>query len=92
MDYYTLDTYQIPVGTGSGFVWDRKGHVVTNYHVVRGARAVQVTLFDKRTINAKVVGADQDKDVAVLQLDLAEEEVGKLLPAEVGSSSNLVVG
>ena len=92
LDYYTLDTYQIPVGTGSGFIWDRKGHVITNYHVVRGAKQVQVTLIDGRTLGAKVVGAEGDKDVAVLQLDLPTDESSKLTPVDLGNSSNLVVG
>ncbi len=64
----SLDFKEIPQGTGSGFVWDRKGHVVTNFHVIKGASSVKVTFIDNRTYDARVVGFDEDRDVAVLQV------------------------
>lgn len=67
-------------------------HQVTNFHVVRGASDVQVTLFDKRSYSARVVGADADKDVAVLQLDAPNDVVAALQPVSLGSSSGLLVG
>ena len=50
-----MDTLQIPQGTGSGFVWDTKGHVVTNFHVIRGASDIKVALIDSSVYPAKVV-------------------------------------
>src|SRR5687767_381708 len=58
----------VPTGTGSGFLWDNKGHVVTNHHVVQGAQALSVTLHDHRTFDATVVGSDPRKDIAVLAM------------------------
>jgi S1-C subfamily serine protease len=84
-----------PVGTGSGFLWpapgNRPGVVVTNFHVVRGAAALKVTLYDQTTYDAKVLGADPEKDTAVLQLQGVPP--GKSLqPVSLGSSSDLQVG
>ncbi|WIA10403.1 hypothetical protein OEZ85_010595 [Tetradesmus obliquus] len=90
--YYSMDVERIPAGTGSGFVWDRQGHVVTNFHVIKGASEVKVTLLDQSTYSAKVVGFDPDKDVAVLQLDMPEEARAALQPVSLGSSTGLMVG
>src|SRR5262249_20301972 len=59
-------TAEVPEGTGSGFFWDEKGHIVTNFHVVRGANAAQVALGDGSTYRADLVGTAEDKDLAVL--------------------------
>ncbi|KAJ6949533.1 protease Do-like 1 [Populus alba x Populus x berolinensis] len=88
-DAFTLDVLEVPQGSGSGFVWDRDGHVVTNYHVIRGASDLKVTLADQSTYDAKVVGFDQDKDVAVLRVDAPKD---KLRPIPVGVSADLLVG
>nr|XP_043617195.1 protease Do-like 1, chloroplastic [Erigeron canadensis]XP_043617196.1 protease Do-like 1, chloroplastic [Erigeron canadensis] len=88
-DAFTLDVLEVPQGSGSGFVWDKKGHVVTNYHVIRGASDLRVTLADQSTYDAKVVGFDQDKDVAVLRIDAPKD---KLRPIPVGVSADLLVG
>ncbi|KAL5723716.1 Protease Do-like 1 [Ranunculus cassubicifolius] len=88
-DAFTLDVLEVPQGSGSGFVWDKDGHVVTNYHVIRGASDVRVTLSDQTTYEAKVVGFDQDKDVALLRIDAPKD---KLKPIPVGASANLLVG
>ncbi|KAF9666399.1 hypothetical protein SADUNF_Sadunf16G0225400 [Salix dunnii] len=88
-DAFTLDVLEVPQGSGSGFVWDREGHVVTNYHVIRGASDLKVTLADQSTYDAKVVGFDQDKDVAVLRVDAPKD---KLRPIPVGVSADLLVG
>jgi len=84
---------EVPTGTGSGFIWDAKGHIVTNYHVIKGAEtggvSLSVTLFDHRTFDAKVVGFDERKDIAVLQLDDAP---GNLHPIRVERGLELVVG
>ena len=76
-------------GEGSGTVIDRTGHVLTNYHVVEGAREIHVTLFDGQSYVAKLVGGDPDTDVAVLKIDAPAES---LVPVNFGSSSRLLVG
>ncbi|GFY83142.1 DegP protease 1 [Actinidia rufa] len=88
-DVFTLDVLEVPQGSGSGFVWDKNGHIVTNYHVIRGASDLKVTLADQTTYDAKVVGFDQDKDVAVLRVDAPKD---KLRPIPVGVSADLLVG
>ncbi|XP_009375106.2 protease Do-like 1, chloroplastic [Pyrus x bretschneideri] len=88
-DAFTLDVFEVPQGSGSGFVWDTDGHIVTNYHVIRGASDLRVTLADQSTYDAKVVGFDQDKDVAVLRVDAPKE---KLRPIPIGQSADLLVG
>ncbi|KAL0424288.1 UNVERIFIED_CONTAM: Protease Do-like 1, chloroplastic [Sesamum radiatum] len=88
-DAFTLDVLEVPQGSGSGFVWDTDGHIVTNYHVIRGASDLKVTLADQSTYDAKVVGFDQDKDVAVLRIDAPKD---KLRPIPIGVSADLLVG
>ncbi|KAK4477387.1 hypothetical protein RD792_016608 [Penstemon davidsonii] len=88
-DAFTLDVLEVPQGSGSGFVWDAQGHIVTNYHVIRGASDLKVTLADQSTYDAKVVGFDQDKDVAVLSIDAPKD---KLRPIPIGVSADLLVG
>src|SRR5678815_4445013 len=63
----TLDVTEIPQGTGSGFVWDQQGHVVTNFHVVAGGERASVTLNDGSTYPATIIGRHPDKDIAVLK-------------------------
>jgi len=85
----TLDVTEIRQGTGSGFVWDQQGHIVTNFHVVSGGDRASVTLNDGSTYPATIVGTHPDKDIAVLKIDAPPQ---KLLPLPVGQSSNLKVG
>ncbi|MFI4853410.1 MAG: S1C family serine protease [Phycisphaerales bacterium JB065] len=80
---------QVRSGTGSGFVWDEDGHIVTNYHVIRGATRVNVTFSDGQTRPAEIVGVAPDKDLAVLQVD---PEGLTLRPTPVGDSDALRVG
>lgn len=68
-DFFTLNLLQIPEGTGSGFIWDESGNIVTNFHVIQNADAAQVTLADHSTWKARRVGAAPDKDLAVLRID-----------------------
>lgn len=68
-DVFTLNIQDAPAGAGSGIVWDSSGHVVTNWHVVAGAAKVNVTFTDQQVFSATVVGYDDDKDIAVLQVD-----------------------
>lgn len=68
-DVFTLDLKEIPQGAGSGFVWDDEGHIVTNFHVIKGASDVQITFQDQKVKHGRVVGFDEDRDIAVLQID-----------------------
>lgn len=76
-------------GTGSGSVLDKKGHILTNYHVVENARKLEVTLFDGSKWEAKLIGADPSNDLAVIKIKAPQE---KLKPIPFGDSSNLKVG
>ena len=76
-------------GTGSGFVYDRKGHIVTNHHVVASGRNVIVTLSDDTRAPAEVVGSDPSSDLAVIKVDVPEP---LLVPVELGDSNRLQVG
>src|SRR5271165_5049782 len=76
-------------GTGSGFVIDKQGHLLTNYHVIQGAGAVRVTLFDGSNHAAKLIGQDASNDIAVLQIRAPSE---KLYPVTFGDSSRVLVG
>ncbi|HID87176.1 MAG TPA: trypsin-like serine protease [Anaerolineae bacterium] len=89
---YTYDFFLNVVpqeGTGSGFVYDREGHIVTNYHVVRGAEEIEVTLADETKVPAQVVGMDPSNDLAVIKIEVPPE---KLHPVELGDSRTLRVG
>ena len=88
-DLFTLNLYQIPEGTGSGFVWDTNGDVITNFHVIQNADAAQVTLADQSNWKARVVGVAADKDLAVLRIDAPAH---RLHPIPVGTSKDLQVG
>jgi S1-C subfamily serine protease len=76
-------------GTGSGFVIDKAGHILTNFHVVEGADTVQVTLADGSTHDAEVVGRDASNDVAILRINVGAD---RLVPVALGDSSKLLVG
>lgn len=76
-------------GAGSGFIMDEQGHVVTNHHVIAGARAVTVVFFDGREVEAEVVGTDPDSDLAVLLLETLPENVH---PLPLGNSEAVQVG
>ncbi|MCY3774967.1 MAG: trypsin-like peptidase domain-containing protein [Candidatus Aminicenantes bacterium] len=76
-------------GVGSGVVIDREGRIVTNFHVVQEASRIEVTLYDKSSYEAKVLGTDRFNDLAILEIDCPAE---KLHPIELGSSDNLKVG
>ncbi len=88
-DYWTRNVMEIPQGSGSGFVWDSDGHIITNYHVIQGADRAQVTLADQTTWDAELVGKAPEKDLAVLKITAPRKA---LQPIPVGGSSNLLVG
>ena len=88
-DFFGLNVLEVPQGTGSGVVWDARGFVVTNFHVIQGAQAAQVTLADHSSWSARLVGTEPDQDLAVLQIDAPAK---RLRPILVGSSGDLKVG
>jgi len=83
VDRYRMRATEEPAGTGSGFLWDDQGHVVTNFHVVDGGRSYTVTLYDQTEWPATLVGGDPRKDVAVLRIEAPPEKLTPLrLPPE----------
>jgi S1-C subfamily serine protease len=88
-DFWNRNVMEIPSGTGSGFIWDKEGHIITNFHVVQNASKIQVTLSDRTVWDAEVVGHEANKDLAVLKI---KADQNKLKPIPVGQSSNLKVG
>lgn len=88
-ELWSLNTFEVPQGSGSGFIWDRQGHIVTNYHVIQGADSIQVVMDDQSSYEAEVIGIDLDHDLAVLKIKV---EPHRLHPVEIGSSQNLRVG
>ena len=81
--------HELPLGAGSGFVWDRQGHVVTNFHVIDGAEQVEVALADHSHWRARLVGIAPELDLAVLRVDAPAE---RLVPLPVGDSTRVRVG
>jgi S1-C subfamily serine protease len=88
-DFFSLNVQQVPRGTGTGFVWDDKGHIVTNFHVIQEASGARVTLADQTSHRAQLVGVFPDRDLAVLKIDAP---AGKLPPLPIGTSRDLQVG
>jgi len=88
MEFWTRDVMTIPRGAGSGFVWDDKGHIITNFHVVAGAAEARVRFSDGKEFTATLVGASPLHDLAVLRIDSA----GKRQPLPLGTSADLKVG
>ncbi|GIX36541.1 MAG: 2-alkenal reductase [Lysobacteraceae bacterium] len=88
-DYWTRNVFSVPAGTGSGFVWDQHGHVVTNWHVIEGASEALVRLSNGRDYRAALVGASPEHDIAVLRIGVGFEPPP---PVPVGTSADLRVG
>jgi S1-C subfamily serine protease len=88
-DYWSRDVYEVPSGTGSGFIWDTEGHIITNFHVINGADKAEVTLSDRTSYSADLVGYSKEKDLAVLKIKAPQK---KLKPIKTGKSTNLRVG
>jgi S1-C subfamily serine protease len=94
VDYWAGQAVEVPAGTGSGFVWDDLGHIVTNFHVVQNARRLVVTLQDQSLYEAVVQGVEPRKDIAVLKIDAPKEKLkpirqrdSKQLRLEVGQKT-----
>ncbi|MBL8325947.1 MAG: trypsin-like peptidase domain-containing protein [Rubrivivax sp.] len=88
-DFFSMNVQRVPRGTGTGFVWDERGHIVTNFHVIQEASAARVTLADQSTHDAELVGAFPDRDLAVLRINAPKD---KLPPLAIGTSRELQVG
>jgi S1-C subfamily serine protease len=88
-DFWSRNVMRVPQGTGSGFMWDGDGHVVTNYHVIQGAQEALITLADQRSYPASLVGASPEHDLAVLKIDVPVDAPPAL---PIGSSADLRVG
>jgi len=83
------DTGGVSGGVGSGFVFDKQGHIITNAHVVKNAAKVTVTFLDGRSYNAEIIGVDEFTDIAVIKVSA---DLTLLHPLSLGDSSNLKVG
>jgi serine protease Do/serine protease DegQ len=88
VDYWSRNVFEVPAGSGSGFLWDDKGHVVTNFHVVQNSDSQKVAL-GAATFEAETVGTARDQDLAVLRIKAPGQ---KLVPIKLGTSSGLSVG
>jgi S1-C subfamily serine protease len=88
VDPFTRNLFAVPRGTGSGFVWDERGHIVTNHHVLEGAAAATVRFADGSPVPARLVGVDPRNDLAVLRI----EEGVAAAPLAIGTSGDLQVG
>ena len=80
---------QTPSGTGSGFIWDNKGHVVTNYHVIKDSASASIRLSDQRIYDGVLVGASPRHDLAVLKINIP---IDRPAPVPIGTSKDLLVG
>ncbi len=89
LDYWTLRVQTVPHGTGSGFIWDSAGHVVTNLHVIADASTATVRLADGKDYPAKLIGVSRTHDIAVLQIKIPTSSA---VPIPIGTSHDLQVG
>lgn len=87
--FWSTNVYETPSGTGSGFIWDKDGSIVTNYHVIEDASKITVTLSDMSNWEAEILGAEPNKDLAVLRI---KAPARVLSPIKVGDSQSLKVG
>ncbi|MEA3307300.1 MAG: trypsin-like peptidase domain-containing protein [Elusimicrobiota bacterium] len=95
-DWFSQSAYEVPQGAGSGFIWDNQGHIVTNFHVIYQATKIEVTLGNKKTYIAKVVGISPEYDLAVLKIKSPPKDMepilrGKYTTLKVGQRT-LVIG
>ncbi|MBK9563931.1 MAG: trypsin-like peptidase domain-containing protein [Saprospiraceae bacterium] len=88
-DMWSRNITEMPSGSGSGFIWDTHGHIITNYHVIQNGTKLKVTLSDRSSWDAEVVGIEPNKDLAVLKI---KASAATLRPIPVGQSSTLRVG
>lgn len=86
---FSLNVMEIPAGSGTGFVWDESGLIVTNFHVVDRANKITITLGSGASYDAKIIGTAPEKDIALLKIEAPEEH---LKPIPLGNSEKLAVG
>ena len=86
---FSYNAMEVPAGSGTGFIWDSDGLVVTNYHVIHNANTINITLQSGATYKAEIVGKAPGKDIALLRINAPEET---LSPVHLGDSDNLEVG
>jgi len=89
MDAWSRNIFSVPSGTGSGFIWDDNGHIITNFHVIKGASEAMVRLADGRDYKAALVGASPAHDIAVLKIGIGFQ---RPIPVSLGTSRDLKVG
>ncbi len=89
VDFWSRNVTSVPRGTGSGFIWDDAGHIVTNFHVIQGASEASVKLVDGRSFRASLVGASPAHDIAVLKIVVGFKGPR---PVPIGTSGDLKVG
>lgn len=88
-DFFSMSVMEVPRGSGSGFVWDTEGHIVTNFHVIERAASIKVTLQGGQVFPARLVGQEPDKDLALLKIDAPKS---LLKTVTVGNTDSLKVG
>ncbi len=88
-DWFSQSAYEVPQGAGSGFIWDNQGHIVTNFHVIYQADKIEVTLENKKTYTAKIVGLSPEYDLAVLKIKAQSKDLN---PVSKGKYNKLKVG
>ena len=89
VDLWTRNVFSVPRGTGSGFIWDEAGHVITNFHVIQGANEALVRLADGRDYRASLVGVSPSHDIAVLKISV---DFKRPPPVPIGESAKLKTG
>ncbi len=87
--FWSYNVTEVPNGSGSGFVWDKEGHIITNYHVIEKATKAIVTLGNGESYEADLVGVAKEKDLAVLKINAPTKELN---PIPVGRSDGIRVG
>jgi len=89
VDFWSRNVMSVPRGTGSGFIWDEAGHIVTNFHVIQGASEASIKLVDGRSFPASLVGVSPEHDIAVLKIGIGFKGAR---PIPIGTSRDLAVG
>lgn len=88
-DFLSMKVFETPQGAGTGFIWNDKGYIVTNFHLIQDAQAATITLSDQTTLQASLIGVEPDKDIAVLKVETTKRS---LTPIPLGRSRDLRVG
>ena len=86
---FSNNVMEVPQGSGTGFIWDNTGLIVTNFHVVRNANKIMITLQSNKSYEAEVIGTAPEKDIALLKIDAPDEQLNAI---PLGDSTSLAVG